>query len=528
MGRFIELGFDMDLTFPEKLNENFDKTDEDLAEQSQRMIEIEQASIDRDNEHKNSTTAHDAEHITYSGTVEGTNVKQAIEHVNDRVGNVLTSQITGKDNEVIDARLGADGLSRETAGDLIREVHEQQLQSDRQEVALNTGLNLVETDRATPMVPNIKGRTLVNWGCNYGDFEKDTSGDGIPDGLSTFNLQEGAVKNTDEESVDGGKSLQIDSNVDDPYTSRGVKLQLGNSINDKYILALTMLKCSGESAVGRFTVYDQTAVKTLNAYITESKEWETAYVTVLVPETENLDIIHYNYSDVGAVNSVYFDKTRVYEITAEEYAKIDVDPEWTGDKLAEKFPYIEGVKHLTNPVITKVGKNLLPPFTEWNLHEDAAVITPNELELNAIGNWKSSYVDVPVMPNQEYTFSYTVEQIDDIAYVYFTPYKTDGTIITPNTTILTGEDTIKTFAIPSGVNLIRFWLGNSNNPSKIIFKNPMLAIGDSVQPFEQQNNDYIYIETKLASNLDGTVSDEFYYRDDKPYVLKKWEKDLVL
>ncbi|NBI30729.1 hypothetical protein ERL59_17400, partial [Chengkuizengella sp. YPA3-1-1] len=400
---------------------------------------------------------------------------------------------------------------------------------DRQTEMLTHGLNVVNSEVNTPMNPTIKGRTLVNLlGSSQGDFQKDSDGNGVPDGLHFFNIQDGGIINTSEESVDGGKSLRIDANLGDLYTTRGADFKFYDTLDGKYVLAITKTKCIGENSKGRFYLYDGENTLGIDSYITESQEWETAYVTALIPEIDNLRLIHYNYSDVGAVNSVYFDKTRVYEITVEEYAKIDVDPEYTGDKLAEKFPYVDGVKHVTNPVITKTGKNLLPPFTEWNLHEDAAVITPNELELNANGNWKSSYVDVPVMPNQEYTFSYTVEQIDDIAYVYFTPYKTDGTIITPNTTILTGEDTVATFTIPADVNLIRFWLGNSNNPSKIIFKNPMLTIGELPQPFEEQNNDYLYIETKLASNLDGTVSDEFYYRDGNPYVLKKWEKDLVL
>lgn len=40
---------------------------------------------------------------------------------------------------------------------------------------------------------------------------------------------------------------------------------------------------------------------------------------------------------------------RVYEITKEVYDKINVDPEYSNDKLAEKFPYVDDIKCVVNP-----------------------------------------------------------------------------------------------------------------------------------------------------------------------------------
>ncbi|MED0738816.1 hypothetical protein P4S89_17840, partial [Aneurinibacillus thermoaerophilus] len=59
------------------------------------------------------------------------------------------------------------------------------------------------------------------------------------------------------------------------------------------------------------------------------------------------------------------------------------------------------------------------------------------------------------------------------------------------------------------------------------FKNPMLNIGSTALPFEPQNNDYQFFDVTLHSNTDGSVRDELFFRDGKPYKLK-WFEELVL
>lgn len=70
-----------------KINQNFSNLNTDITE------------------HKNSTTAHKAENITYTGQVTGGNVKDAIDNVNGRISEIVAN--AGDDNtEIVDARGG--------------------------------------------------------------------------------------------------------------------------------------------------------------------------------------------------------------------------------------------------------------------------------------------------------------------------------------------------------------------------------------------------------------------------------------
>lgn len=48
----------------------------------------------------------------------------------------------------------------------------------------------------------------------------------------------------------------------------------------------------------------------------------------------------------------------IYEVDQSTYNKINIDPEFTGKKLTDKFPYVEGIKHL-NPILSKDNKYLI-------------------------------------------------------------------------------------------------------------------------------------------------------------------------
>ncbi|MED0680728.1 hypothetical protein P4T20_15790, partial [Aneurinibacillus thermoaerophilus] len=59
------------------------------------------------------------------------------------------------------------------------------------------------------------------------------------------------------------------------------------------------------------------------------------------------------------------------------------------------------------------------------------------------------------------------------------------------------------------------------------YKNLMLNIGSTALPFEPQNNDYVFYDVSLHSNIDGTVTDELFFRDGKPYKLKRFEEVIL-
>ncbi|WP_110930968.1 hypothetical protein [Paenibacillus bouchesdurhonensis] len=80
-------------------------------------------------DHKNSTTAHAAQNITYSGSAAGTNVKEAVEGVNERINQIIQGGGPDKDAELVDIRTPDPSYtpSREitVAGDIVRDMQAQ-------------------------------------------------------------------------------------------------------------------------------------------------------------------------------------------------------------------------------------------------------------------------------------------------------------------------------------------------------------------------------------------------------------------
>ena len=58
------------------------------------------------------------------------------------------------------------------------------------------------------------------------------------------------------------------------------------------------------------------------------------------------------------IGNIKVKNVRLYEITEEEYNKINVDAEYIGDKLVEKYPYVDDIKCVVNPYV-ECNENLL-------------------------------------------------------------------------------------------------------------------------------------------------------------------------
>src|SRR5690606_33806386 len=96
-------------------------------------------------------------------------------------------------------------------------------------------------------------------------------------------------------------------------------------------------------------------------------------------------------------------KVPLYEVTQAEYNKILTD--WDANEVINRFPSVEGVQHVVNPVVSVSGGNLLPPFTEWTLHANAKVVSPYELELNATGGGQRSGILINSIAGQQVTLT---------------------------------------------------------------------------------------------------------------------------
>jgi hypothetical protein len=202
-----------------------------------------------------------------------------------------------------------------------------------------------------------------------------------------------------------------------------------------------------------------------------------------------------------------------FEITAAEYAKIDVDPEWTGDKLADKFPYVDSVQHTQGVAVRQVGRNLLQGFPDV-LNANAVVVEPYKVTLTATANNQGTDWVASVPPSTQLTFSFGTLQ----GFVNIDEFNQSGA-----SSIVATVSSSKTFTTKSDTTSVRIrFSNNASGTGTYTLVNPQLEIGGLATPFQPYNADYIYLPTNLASNLDGSVRDTAYEREGVWYKYKKW------
>ncbi|MEH7214793.1 hypothetical protein V7079_22810 [Priestia megaterium] len=213
----------------------------------------------------------------------------------------------------------------------------------------------------------------------------------------------------------------------------------------------------------------------------------------------------------------YAPRVPLYEVPQESCDKILV--EWDAAAVVKRYPMIEGAKSLQNPIVTVEGGNLLPPFSEWNLHAEASVISPYELEVSAAGLGRNSYVKVNVAPNTDYEL--ICDTNGSVGVLYENEDKS-----------FTGAGYTNAFPkkFNSGSNsVVRIFVTNYMSPAgKYNFSKPMLklaSVSSSEKPFVPRNPSYLYAETILRGL--NNLNDMLYQDDGKWKVLKKWEEVLL-
>lgn len=217
--------------------------------------------------------------------------------------------------------------------------------------------------------------------------------------------------------------------------------------------------------------------------------------------------------DIEVKSTADFSAPRVplYEVPQSSYDKILV--EWDAASVANRYPSVEGMKSLQNPIVTVEGANLSPTFYEAFLHANASVISPYQLELNATAINQSSYFIIPVQPNTDYLLNMVTDGFVGV-------YTADGT------TSLSGAGYQSPFPkkFNTGVNTsIRVYMSNNNSATgKFTFSNPMLTLGSMPKSFVPRNQSFLYVETILRG-VNG-INDVLYQEDGKRKVLKKWDE----
>ncbi|MED1405095.1 hypothetical protein P4U07_20155, partial [Bacillus mycoides] len=213
----------------------------------------------------------------------------------------------------------------------------------------------------------------------------------------------------------------------------------------------------------------------------------------------------------------------LYEVDQATYNKINVDPEYSGSKLIDKFPYVEGIQHL-NPVVVTEGANLTPGLSEWTHSANAKVIGIDVLEILSTGLFQQSMVSIEAFPSTTYT--YTVEKIEGKgAFIGINFIDGNGNFISQ----LNANNNIPSLTVATPPNCRRLQLkltGREPGNNTLVFSKPMCVIGDKPKPFVPRNSSYLYTNTVLAG-ING-VNDVLYKEDGQWKVLRKWKRDVLL
>ena len=348
-----------------------------------------------------------------------------------RIDNIVSQ--SGTDNtEIVDARLGADNVARNTLGELMREVHAEQVLANQQTVQLQHGLNVINSDQASPLKLEFYGQTLVNLLGSKGNI----------------------VKN----SPITGEWL-----LTNPFLKAG-----------KYYL----LRTTDWINISDYQFLDGGTVIKTGA--------SPSYFKFTVSEDKNYTF-RCKVKNGGVLTET---KMMTYEISSETYNKIGVS--LTDTDVERMFPYVDSVQSVVNPYAKVSGANLLPPFSEWNLHANATVKSPYELELNATGTIQKSTVVINSVPNQTYTLStsghkeITVKSLDDKGNLN-------------SVLVQSYENLPKSFTTDSNCFLMQIEAINSTTGT-FTFTQPILNLGTTAKPFVPKNDSYIYFEGTFSGN----------------------------
>lgn len=123
------------------------------------------------------------------------------------------------------------------------------------------------------------------------------------------------------------------------------------------------------------------------------------------------------------------------------------------------------------------GENMLPPFTEWALHDNAEATGAYELDLNAVATFESSTVSIPVLPNTTYVFKQA--KTSSTNSVNFWEYDTVNGYIGGYSTV---DDTPKVITTQATAARLEIELTNTTTGA-FKFVKPMLTPGDKARAF---------------------------------------------
>jgi hypothetical protein len=398
------------------------------------------------------------------------------------------------------------------------EYAQQMAKNQTRTATIPHGLSIIETDQQTGVEVKAEGRTLVNhmgWQGKFGSlFNRWNANLAIDTSVYKFGTSSGKIDNS--------------AGTGEKYSQNPQKMYLSG----KYILVGVWAKAvSGTPEIDALTMGYDLAGTFLSGQGTTLRKvidntWKFYYLKLdYTAKTANYWNIRLDVNTFGTVDDVVnFDGTIVNELTQAQYNEIDI---LTSDQVAEKYGYVDSVKHIQNPVFVSYGKNLSPTeVSGWEQGNISNIDGTNTTSSNRVR--MTGYT--PSIPNTAYALSFSTSY-----NMYIIEYDKDQKFTKNEGAWRSSPYTFTTSANTAFVRLIfRKPDDSAVIPIDVLEVEPQLELGSTATTFEVQNKTYLYgaydsneNPISLGSNLDGSVADKLYYSDGWK-VLKRWEKDVVL
>jgi hypothetical protein len=373
-------------------------------------------------------------------------------------------------------------------------------------VTVPQGVSIVNADRKSRFKDmQITGRTLVNLPGREGGCES----------LSSIWATYQTTFSLDTVNFVSGKSsykVTIQSGFNAGNINNNAK-KIAIKAGRKYIFAAEM-KNGTASNVSAYLAGTGMATVSIPNYSAAS--WGVNYVTFDSGTATELEI---GLNVTGAAGQYgNFDDVRVYEVTQAEYDAID---SMTPEQIAAMYPYVDDMKHVNAVYVQNPGKNLLPPFSDWLVHEFSTVVSPYRLALSARTQLQQTTVRIKLKPNTTYVYSATHDGRISAGF------RDGNQNALPSSAIATNDQTL-TFTTGANVAYadIGFDSGDPGSNAVAYIENPMLNIGSTALPFEPQKPSYVFLpDCNLRSNVDGSVADRLYMDGEgKPRAVRRFRE----
>lgn len=373
------------------------------------------------------------------------------------------------------------------------------------DMTLQPGLQVVNAGKDTRFrLGEVRGRTLINFSGNWGDFE---SLNGLTAWQSTLALDSANKTNG---------SFGIKVTIGTGFTIGGARCPDIPVYAGRYYVAIGNVKNGNASSV-------QLQMPGIGGIVSPEYTDASKFATVWRKFSPTSDI---SSGPTVLVNGAagtyaYADEVRVYEITAAEYTAIDG---MTPEQVAGKYPFVpSGIRGVDNPYAICTSDNLLPPFYDsWVTSSNANItlFSDYEIILHTTGT-AQEYVHIPgyrVLPNTTYTFSAE----HNAGLNIHAPGV--GTIVSNykggSVTFNTGSATSINVAFVNG--------NTSGTAGDYSIINPMLVMDSEAKPFQPQRKSMLAFQTELhASPKDGSDPDVLFEQGGQYFKLAKWRKSAL-